>query len=71
MTHKFHLDQLVQLANPRFASGQPGTSGMLQVTRLMPADETGEFSYRVKSVGVGASERAVRESDLRAGNSRT
>jgi hypothetical protein len=37
----------------------------------MPADETGEFSYRVKSVGVGASERAVRESDLRAGNSRT
>lgn len=68
MTHKFHLDQLVQLANPRFASGQ---SGMLQVTRLMPADETGEFSYRVKSVGVGASERAVRESDLRAGNSRT
>ncbi len=69
MTHKFQLNQIVQLANPRIASGQAGTSGTFEVTRLMPADETGEFSYRVKPAGVGSGERAVRESDLLPGNS--
>jgi hypothetical protein len=30
----------------------------------MPADQTGEFSYRIKSSGSG--ERAVRESEITA-----
>jgi hypothetical protein len=67
MTHKFQLNQLVRLAHPRVAGGQAGASGMFQVTRLMPADETGEFSYRIKASGAGAGERAVRESEIRAG----
>jgi hypothetical protein len=36
---------------------------MYEVMRLMPADETGEVSYRVRSV---TTERAVRESEIRA-----
>ena len=65
MAHKFQLNQFVRMAHPR--AGAAGTSGTFQVTRLMPADETGEFSYRVKSTGTG--ERAVRESEIKAGNS--
>jgi hypothetical protein len=38
------------------------------VTRLMPADQTGEVSYRIKSSGFG--ERAVRESEIAAQASR-
>jgi hypothetical protein len=37
--------------------------GIYEVMRLMPADETGEVSYRVRSV---TTERAVRESEIRA-----
>jgi hypothetical protein len=40
------------------------SSGLYEVTRLMPADETGEFSYRIKLSGAG--ERAVRESQITA-----
>ena len=36
------------------------SSGLYQVTRRMPADQTGEVSYRVKSSG---GEGAVRESE--------
>jgi hypothetical protein len=35
-----------------------------EVTRLMPADQTGEVSYRIKSSDSG--ERAVRESEIAA-----
>jgi hypothetical protein len=38
-------------------------SGVYEVTRLMPADQTGEVSYRIKSSG---GERAVRESEIAA-----
>ncbi len=66
MAHKFQLNQLVRLSHPRASSGQGGGS-VFQVTRLMPADETGEFSYRIKASGAG--ERAVRESELKSGGS--
>jgi len=36
-------------------------SGSYEVVRLMPADQTGEPSYRIKS---GLNERAVRESEI-------
>ncbi|MDB5560167.1 MAG: hypothetical protein JWQ36_3101 [Enterovirga sp.] len=70
MTHKFQLNQLVRLAHTRFGDRQGGTSGLFQVTRLMPADETGEFSYRIKTAGPASSaERAVRESEITFGRS--
>ena len=65
MAHKFQLNQLVRLSHPR--AGQDSGSGVFQVTRLMPADQTGEFSYRVKTGGAG--ERAVRESEIKSGGS--
>jgi hypothetical protein len=65
MAHKFQINQMVRLTSSRFG-GDQGGSGMFQVTRLMPADQTGEFSYRIKAAGVGAGERAVRESEIRA-----
>jgi hypothetical protein len=37
-------------------------ANIYEVVRLMPADQTGEVSYRIKS---GATERAVRESEIR------
>ena len=66
MSHKFQLNQMVRLASSRFGGDQLGGSGMFQITRLMPADQTGEFSYRIKAAGVGAGERAVRESEIRS-----
>ncbi|MGA0598727.1 hypothetical protein [Enterovirga sp. CN4-39] len=63
MAHKFQLDQLVRLAHPRVFKGS-AASGIYQVTRLMPADETGEFSYRIKGTEPGSGERAVRETEI-------
>ncbi|MCG6122098.1 MAG: hypothetical protein MEP57_05250 [Microvirga sp.] len=62
MSHSFKVGQLVQLirapvSDPRFSSADH-----YEIVRLMPADQTGEVSYRVKA---GAQERAVRESDIR------
>lgn len=66
MPHKYHLRQLVRLTRPGFSDSRTSSGGLYQVTRLMPADETGEFSYRIKSSGAGAGERAVRESEITA-----
>jgi hypothetical protein len=68
MSHKFSLRQMVRLTRPAFSDNRASSSGIYEVTRLMPADQTGEFSYRVKSSGAG--ERAVRESEITAGVSR-
>ena len=63
MSHKYHLHQLVRLARPGFSDSRASSSGVYEVTRLMPADQTGEVSYRIKSSG---GERAVRESEIAA-----
>jgi hypothetical protein len=63
MSHKYHLHQLVRLARPGFSHSRASSSGVYEVTRLMPADQTGEVSYRIKSSG---GERAVRESEIAA-----
>ena len=63
MSHKYHLRQLVRLAQPGFTHNRANSSGVYEVTRLMPADQTGEVSYRIKSSG---GERAVRESEILA-----
>ena len=64
MSHKYQVRQLVRLIRPGFADSRTSSSGIYEVTRLMPADQTGEVSYRIKSSGAG--ERAVRESEITA-----
>ena len=63
MSHKYQLRQLVRLRST-FPQNRAGTGGVFEITRLMPADQTGEFSYRIKSSTAG--ERAVRESEITA-----
>ncbi len=64
MSHKYQVRQLVRLIRPGFSDNRASAGGVYEVTRLMPADQTGEFSYRIKSSGAG--ERAVRESEITA-----
>ena len=46
MTHKYQVRQLVRLSRPSFSDSRASTSGFYEVTRLMPADQIGEFSSR-------------------------
>jgi hypothetical protein len=64
MSHKYKLRQLVRITHPNFSDKRATTSGIYEVTRLMPADQTGEVSSRVRSSVFG--ERAVRESEIAA-----
>jgi hypothetical protein len=69
MSHKYKINQLVRLTRRVFADRNAGTDEVYSVSRLMPADQTGEFFYHIKATG--SSERAVRESDIAAlGNDR-
>ena len=63
MSHKYKIHQLVRITHPRISDKRASASGIYEVTRLMPADETGEVSCRIRS---GATERAVREHEIRA-----
>ena len=63
MSHKFKIRQMVRLRQPGFSDTKTNAGGVNEVVRLMPADQTGELSYRVKS---GTIERAVRESEIRS-----
>ena len=65
MAHKYHVRQLVRLSRAGFSDAHASTNGVYEVTRLMPADQTGEFSYRIKS-SAGGGERAVREGEITA-----
>jgi hypothetical protein len=53
---------LVRITHPNFSGKRATSSGIYEVTRLLPADTTGEVSYRIRSSGFG--ERAVRESEI-------
>ncbi|HEY8566662.1 MAG TPA: hypothetical protein VIL65_14270 [Beijerinckiaceae bacterium] len=64
MSHKYQVRQLVRLNSPGFSDSRSNAGGIYEVTRLMPADQTGEVSYRIKSSTSG--ERAVRESEITA-----
>ncbi len=64
MSHKYRIRQLVRLSRPGFSDNRSSSNGIYEVTRLMPADQTGEVSYRIKSADSG--ERAVRESEITA-----
>jgi hypothetical protein len=61
MSHKFKVRQIVRLKHPGFSDKRTTGGSTYEVVRLMPADQTGEPAYRIKS---GDSERAVRESEI-------
>jgi hypothetical protein len=63
VSHKFKVKQMVRLKQPGFSDARTSTASVYEVVRLMPADQTGEVSYRIRS---GAIERAVRESEIRS-----
>ncbi len=61
MFHKFKVHQHVRLRRMGFSDGRTDGGSAYEVIRLMPADQTGEPAYRIKSGGV---ERAVREGEI-------
>ena len=63
MSHKYKIRQTVRLVRAPVSDSRASGSGVYEVVRLMPADETGEVAYRVRSA---TTERAVRESEIRA-----
>jgi hypothetical protein len=63
MSHKYKIRQMVRLVRAPLSDSRASGSGLYEVVRLMPADETGEVSYRIRSA---TTERAVRESEIRA-----
>jgi hypothetical protein len=62
MPYKFKVKQMVRLKQPGVSDNWINSAGIYEIIRLMPADQTGELSYRIKS---GMIERAVRESKIR------
>lgn len=65
MPHKYRIGQVVRLTRPALSDRHVNSASSYEVTRLMPADQTGEVSYRIQSAG--ANQRAVRESEITAG----
>jgi hypothetical protein len=63
MAHKFKVRQIVRLIRSSYSDTRLSASDTYEIVRLMPADQTGEPSYRIKS---DAGERAVRESEITA-----
>jgi hypothetical protein len=62
MAHKYRLNQMVRLVKaPRWDFISNG-GDLYEVIRLLPADASGEVSYRVR---VGNTERAVRDSEIK------
>lgn len=62
MPYKFKVKQMVRLKRPGVSDHWINSAGIYEIIRLMPADQTGELSYRIKS---GMVERAVREGEIR------
>lgn len=63
MTHKYKCNDMVLLNQLGFSSSKTTATTVYEIVRLMPADQSGEVSYRIKA---GNAERAVRESELRS-----
>jgi hypothetical protein len=60
MAHKFKVNQRVRLSRTGFPDHRV-SDGSYEIVRLLPADQTGEPAYRIKS---GLNERAVKESEI-------
>ena len=61
MSHKFKVHQRVRLSRTGFSDGRAGAADVYEIVRLMPADQTGEPAYRIRSP---MGERAVREGEI-------
>lgn len=61
MVHRYKIHDKVELNKLAVSARSSGTE-IYEIIRLMPADVSGEFSYRIKA---GSIERAVRESEIR------
>jgi len=61
MSHKFKLGQRVRRARIGYADDKAASGDLSEIVRLMPEDQTGEPSYRIRS---GVIERAVREGEI-------
>lgn len=61
MSHKFKIGQRVRQPGPNSVDSKGVINGPYEVVRLMPSDQTGEPSYRIRST---TGERAARENDL-------
>ncbi|MBX9758780.1 MAG: hypothetical protein K2Y29_08375 [Beijerinckiaceae bacterium] len=61
MEHRYKMHDKVEL-NRIASSERAGGFNVYEIIRLMPADVSGEYSYRVKA---GSTERAVKESEIR------
>ncbi len=62
MSHKFKVRQNVRMSRPGYDDAR-ASGGVYEIVRLLPADQTGEPAYRIRS---GSLERAVRESEIRS-----
>ena len=62
MSQNYQPGQLVRLARVGFSKFDASANDLYEVLRLMPADQTGEVTYRIKSLMAG--ERAVRKSEI-------
>ncbi len=60
-SHKFKLGQRVKRVIPVGVNDKTGFGEFAEIVRLMPEDQTGEVSYRIRS---GEAERAVREDEI-------
>lgn len=60
--HKYKVSQFVRLSRTGFSDRLVSSGADYEVTRLLPPDQSGEFTYRIKANGF--SERAVRESEI-------
>jgi hypothetical protein len=63
MTYKFRLQQIVRFVRPPMSDSRVTGGREYEIIRLMPADATGEITYRIRS---GTTERAVREFEIKA-----
>lgn len=61
--HRYKIGQRVRLLRAPVPDGRFAGADTYEIVRLMPADQTGEAAYRVKS---GSAELAVRESEIRS-----
>jgi hypothetical protein len=64
MSQNYQPGQLVRLARTGFSKRDASANDLYEVLRLMPADQTGEVTYRIKSLNAG--ERAVRSGEVTA-----
>jgi hypothetical protein len=64
MSQNYHPGQLVRLTRTGLLKRDASANDLYEVMRLMPADQTGEVTYRIKPMNAG--ERAVRDAEITA-----